>query len=156
MAMNPTNAVDDGRIVLPVLKEELHVGVKPVDTGRGVRVHKTVTEQVQHINETLTHHAVDVRRVAIDQIVALNDAPVARQEGDTWIVPILEEVLVVEKRLRIKEEIHITKTAHQEQFSDSVVVRSEHVAVERFDEGSEPTTNSTNGGHHATHTRSRI
>jgi len=156
MTINRAAAVEEGKIVVPVLREELHVGINTVDTGRGVRVHKTVTEQVQQIDEALMHSACDVRRVAIDKIVALSEAPVARQDGDTLIVPILEEVLVVEKRLRIKEEVHITRTTRQEQFSDSVVLRSENVAIERFDESIEPTVNSTNGGNHATHTGSRI
>ncbi len=156
MAMNPAQAADANKIVVPVVQEELHVGVRTVDTGRGVRVHKTVSEQVQQIDETLLRQALDVRTVAVDKIVALNEAPVARQDGDTWIIPIVEEVLVIEKRLRIKEEVHITTTAHREQFTDEVIVRSEHVAIERFDEGSAPTTNPTNGGNHATHTRSRI
>lgn len=156
MAINPENVVDEGKIVVPVLREDLHVGINKVDTGRGVRVHKTVSEQVQQIEHTLRRDAVDVRRVPIDKIVSLSEAPVARQDGDTLIVPILEEVLVVEKRLRIKEELHITTTAHQEQFTDSVVLRSEDVAIERFDEGLESKVNSTNGGNDATHTHSRI
>ncbi len=156
MAINLANGIDEGKIVLPVLQEELHVGVNTVDTGRGVRVHKTVSEQVRQIEQTLVSHAVDVQRVAIDKIVSLSEAPVARQEGDTLIVPIFEEILVVEKRLRIKEELHIKTTAHQEQFTDSVVLRSENVAIERFDEGLKTQVHSTNGGNDATHTRSRI
>ena len=156
MAITPLQAAEQGKIVVPVVQEELHVNIHMVDTGRGVRVHKSVTEQVQHIEQTLMRDAVEVRRVPIDTVVALSDAPVARQDGDTLIIPIVEEILVVEKRLRIKEEIHITKTAHPEQFRDDVTVRCEHVSIERFDDGAQPATQSTNGGNHATHTRSRI
>lgn len=157
MAMNPPPPAPDGTIVLPVIREEAHVGVQRVDTGRGVRIHKTVSEQAHPIDVTLLRDAVSVQRVPVDKIVSLSDAPVARQDGDTLIVPILEEVLVVEKRLRIKEEIHITRSAHPQPYSDTVVLRSENVSIERFDEGPEPEVNSTNGGtHHATHTRRRI
>ena len=177
MAMNSPDHVQDGRIVLPVIVEEVHVGVRQVDTGSGVRLHKTVTEQPFHIDQALLRDAVEVRRVPVDRIVALSDAPAARQEGDTFIVPVLEEILVVEKRLRIKEEVHITRTARQEQYADTVVLRSEHVAVERFGNSASPAVdtsevnpiavspievnpsevNPTNGGtHHATHTRSSI
>lgn len=144
-------------IVIPVVQEQLQVGIARVDTGRGVRVHKAVTEQAHNIDETLLRDAVDVRRVPIDKIVALSDVPSARQEGDTYIVPILEEVLVVEKRVRIKEEIHITRTAREEQYADTVMLRSEHVSIEHFDEGPDPTATSPHGGtHHATHSRSRL
>lgn len=67
----------------------------------------------------------------VDKIVALSEG----YEGGTFIVPILEEVLVVEKRLRIKEEIHITRSKRPQRFSETVPVKSETVSVERFDEG---------------------
>ena len=157
MATNSPENVEDGTIILPVVREELHVGVRQVDTGSGVRIHKTVSEQPHHIDQSLLRDAVEVKRVPVDRIVALSEAPAARQEGDTLIVPVLEEILVVEKRLRIKEEVHITRTARQEQYADTVVLRTENVSVERFGDGPDPEVNPTNGGiHHATHTRSSI
>ena len=157
MATNPPAPVGDSTIILPVAREEVRVRVRSVDTGRGVRIHKTVSEQTHRIEQTLLRDAVSVKRAPVDKIVSLSDAPAARQDGDTFIVPILEEVLVVEKRLRIKEEVHITRSALAEPYSDTVVLRTEHVAVERFDEGPDPEVKSTNGGtHHATHTDSRI
>ncbi len=157
MATNAPDPMLDSTIVLPVVEEQVHVGVRQVDTGSGVRIHKTVTEQPFHIDQALLRDAVDVKRVPIDRIVALSDAPSARQEGDTLIVPILEEILVVEKRLRIKEEVHITRTARQEQYVDTVLLRTEHVSVERFGDRPDPEVNPMNGGtHHATHTRRSI
>jgi stress response protein YsnF len=157
MAADSPFTADGGTIVMPVMREDVHVGVKQVDTGSGVRIHKTVSEQPHHIDQTLLRDAVNVRRVPVDKIVSLTEAPVARQEGDTLIVPILEEILVVEKRLRIKEEIHITRTAQQEPYAETVMLRSEHVSVERFDEAPATEVNSPNGGnHHEAHTRSRI
>ncbi|QYF96159.1 YsnF/AvaK domain-containing protein [Massilia sp. PAMC28688] len=142
---------------MPVMREDVQVGTRQVDTGRGVRIHKTVSEQPHHIDQTLLREAVNVRRIPVDKIVSLTEAPVARQEGDTLIVPILEEILVVEKRLRIKEEIHITRTAQQEPYAETVMLRSEHVSVERFDDSSATEVTSPNGGnHHEAHTRSRI
>lgn len=120
---------------IPVHQEELHVGIRTVDTGHGVRVRKTVDEHEQRVEETLMHDEIDVRHVPVDKIVALSEAPASRYEGDTFIVPILEEILVVEKRLRIKEEIHITRSTRPQRFSETVSLKSETVSVERFDEG---------------------
>ena len=120
---------------MPVHQEEIRVGTRTVDTGRGVRIHKTVGEHEQLIQDTLMHDEIDVRHVPIDKIVALSEAPASRYEGDTLIVPILEEILVVEKRLRIKEEIHITRSKRAQRFSETVCVKSETVSVERFDDG---------------------
>lgn len=146
MAIDSPSPAAESPIVIPVLREEVQVGVRQVDTGRGVRIHKTVSEQPHRIDETLLRDAVNVRRVPVDQIVSLTEAPVARQEGDTLIVPILEEILVVEKRLRIKEEIHITRTAQAEPYTDTVMLRSEQVSVERFDSALDTEVKSPNGG----------
>lgn len=128
-------AENSAGVAVPVHQEELHVGIRTVDTGRGVRVRKTVDEHEQRIEETLMHDHIDVRHVPVDKIVALSEAPASRYEGDTLIVPILEEILVVEKRLRIKEEIHITRSKRPQRFSETVPLKSETVSVERFDEG---------------------
>lgn len=57
--------------------------------------------------DTLFAEEADVRRVPVNRIVS--EAPQTRQEGEVTIVPIVEEVLVVEKRLLLKEEIHIVR-----------------------------------------------
>lgn len=157
MATNPVEARDDGTLVLPVVREELQVGIRQVDTGNGVRIHKTVSEEPRRIEEMLVRDAVDVKRVPIDRIVALSEAPASRQEGDTLIVPVLEEILVVEKRLRIKEELHITRTARQERYADTVVLRTEQVSIERFGDAPAAESNPPHGGtDHATHTLGSI
>ena len=49
------------------------------------------------------------------------------------IVPLLEEVLVVEKRLMLKEELRITKRRVEDYQSQKVTLRSEEAVVERFE-----------------------
>lgn len=157
MTIKPADARGDGTLVLPVVREELRVGIRQIDTGRGVRIHKTVSEEPRRIEETLLRDAVDVKRVPVDRIVALSELPAPRQEGDTLIVPVLEEVLVVEKRLRIKEEVHITRRARQEQYADTVVLRTEQVTIERFGDAPKPEPNPPNGGtDHETYTHRSI
>ena len=131
MATDSRDQAVDTVLTVPVMQEEMRVGVRTIDTG-GVRVHKTVHEHPHDIDQALLRDAVDVKRVSIDKIVSLSDAPQSRQEGDTLIVPILEEVLVVEKRLRIKEEIHITRSQRTEHHRETVILRSEDVTIERF------------------------
>ncbi|WP_413675071.1 YsnF/AvaK domain-containing protein [Massilia cellulosiltytica] len=119
---------------VPVVHEEAWVEKRIVDTGRGVRIHKTVAETPCRIDERLLRDDVEVHHVPVDRIVPLDQAPATRYEGDTLVVPILEEVLVVERRLRIKEELHITRTRREEHHVDTVMLKSEQVSVERFDE----------------------
>lgn len=138
MASETVVPVEQDPLVIPVLAEQLAVGTRTVDTGRGVRVHKTVVEQPVTIDERLARDEVEVRHVLVDRIVALEEAPANRYEGDTLIVPVLEEVLVVERRVRIKEELHITRIRHTEQHQEQVTLKAEQVEVERFDESGTP------------------
>ena len=119
---------------VPVVREEVQVDKQVVDTGRGVRIHKTVAEHPCHIDERLTRDELEISHVPVDRIVPLDAAPAARYEGDTLVVPILEEVLVVERRVRIKEEVRITRTRREEHHAETVMLKSEQVSVERFDE----------------------
>jgi stress response protein YsnF len=74
---------------------------------------------------------------AVNRVV---DAPSAiRQEGDTIIVPVLEEIMVVEKRLLLKEEIHIRCQEVMQHVSQPVRLRSKEVSLER-----PPLTNPSN------------
>jgi stress response protein YsnF len=123
---------------VPVLREDVQIDKRLIDTGRGVRIHKTVAEHPCHIDERLLREGVDVAHVPVDRIVPLDQAPATRYEGDTLVVPILEEVLVVERRLRIKEELHITRTRREEHHAETIMLRSEQVSVERFDEAGDP------------------
>jgi stress response protein YsnF len=121
-----------GQVAVPVIREELDVTTRVVDTGRGVRVTRSVTEQPVEISEQLWHEELDVQRVAVDRVVA--EVPPSRYEGDVLVVPVVEEILVIEKRFRIKEELRITRLRRQQEYRETVSLRAEDVQVEAFDE----------------------
>lgn len=127
-----TEASHPNKLHIPVVEEELRVGRRTVETGRGVRLHKTVAEEHVRIDETLAHEELEIERVPIDAWVE-GDLPKRRYEDETLVIPVLEEVLVVQKRVRLKEEIRITATARQQPASERVVLRREQISVERFD-----------------------
>ena len=56
----------------------------------------------------------------------------ATEVGETTIVSILEEVLVVEKRLVLKEELHIRRRQVEMRDPRRVTLRSEEVTIERL------------------------
>ncbi len=115
-------------LVVPVLEETLAVQKRVVPTGV-VRVHKTVREREEVVDEPLMREQVDVERVAINQVVQA--APEVRREGDVLIIPVLEEVLVVEKRLLLKEEIRITMRKGEFHEPQSVTLRTEEISIQR-------------------------
>jgi len=129
-------ASTDAAITVPVHEERLHVETHEVDTGRGVRVHKHVAEQPETVRQELWHEQIDVERVPLDSVVAV--LPQVRHEGDTMIVPVVEEVLVVEKRYRIKEEVHIRRRRTAEMHEATVPLKSEELTIERFDNATQP------------------
>ena len=121
--------------VIPVIAEFLNVAKRSVETG-GVRVSKKVEEYEEVIDEPLLHEDVDVQRVAVNRFV---DAPVpVRQEDATVIIPLFEEVLVIEKRLLLKEEVHIQRRQTTLRQPQTVTRRSETVVVERLEHSGPP------------------
>ncbi|MFO0576048.1 MAG: DUF2382 domain-containing protein [Polyangia bacterium] len=115
--------------VFPVMKEELAVERRTIDIAR-VRVTKSVREEQRIVDEPLWRDEVGVELVEVNRVV---DGPVAvRQEGDTVIVPVLEEVLVVEKRLLLREELRLTRRRTEVRSPKSVTLRAEDVRVERI------------------------
>lgn len=129
---------EQARLRVPVAEEVLAVGTRTVETGQGVRIHKTVAEHPVVIDEQLLKEAVEVSRVPVDRLVAEGEEPAVRYEGDTLVVPVLEEVLVVERRVRIKEELRITRARREERHVETVILKNEQVSVERFGEADEP------------------
>jgi uncharacterized protein (TIGR02271 family) len=123
------------QMTFPVMEEEVQVSKRTVDTGRGVRLHKTVSEREQVLDQPLLREQLVVEHVPIGRVVLEADPPQTHYEGDTLVVPVLEEVLVVQKQLLLKEEVRITRQQHHEVSPRTEVLRSEQVTVERFDEG---------------------
>jgi stress response protein YsnF len=117
----------------PVLQEALQLSKRTKDTGKGVRLHKTVSEELWRIDDTLLQQTLDIEHVPVNAWV-VGDPPVQHYEGQTLVVPVLEEVLVVEKRLRLKEEIRVTAKSSQQPVSERVVLRKENLSIEQFDD----------------------
>jgi len=126
------------QMTFPVMEEDVKVGKRVVDTGRGVRIHKTVSVREQVLDQPLLQDRLDVEHVQIGKVVAESDLPQTRYEGDTLVVPVMEEVLVVQKQLLLKEEVRITRRREPVRKPETVTLRTEHVQVEPFDEGRTP------------------
>jgi uncharacterized protein (TIGR02271 family) len=127
---DPAENGHGGETVVPVIAEELDIGKRKKRTG-AVRVTKDAVEHDEKISMPLTRERAEVKRVIINQPV---DGPLPiRREGDTIIMPVVEEVPVVVKRLMLKEEIHVTRRKTTDQHDETVTVRSENANIERVD-----------------------
>jgi stress response protein YsnF len=118
------------REVIPVVEERAVILKRKKLTG-GLRVRTVVRESEEVIDQALTSDEIEVERVPVDRWV---EAPVPiRQEGETTIITLLEEVTVVEKRLRATEEVRITRRRTTRQAAQHVTLRREEAVVERLD-----------------------
>ena len=122
----------DQTAVVPILEETVEVEKRAVETGRA-RVHVTVAHHHETIQTLLHSQDVSIDRVPIDREV--ETAPPTRTEGDTVIIPVMEEVAVVVKRLVLKEELHIRikKTEHVD--TQVVHLRREQADIRHTEDG---------------------
>jgi uncharacterized protein (TIGR02271 family) len=118
-------------LVVPVVNEELHADAIPVQTG-GVRVTKRVESHDEVLEQELRKGRVEVKRVKTDRVV---DGPQPVQRvGNTLVVPVVSEVLHIEKQWVVTEEIHLTQIEERDTVQETVRVNQEKAEVERLDE----------------------
>ena len=128
----------DESVVIPLAAEELSVRKRRVERGI-VRARTRVETREEVIDEPLVSERIEVERVPVDRFVD-GDPPVVRDEDGVLVVPILEEVLVVEKRLRLKEEVRLVKRRVTVNDPQRVTLRREVVEIERVVSEKDPTT----------------
>ena len=121
--------MQDDALVVPLLAETLSIGKETVVTG-GVRVSTRIRERTETADPLLRREDVSVERVPINRPVT--EAPQPYQDGDTLVIPILEEVLVVEKRLMLKEEVRVRRTQTEVHSPQAVTLRAEEAVIEEI------------------------
>lgn len=101
----------------------------PVLEGE-VRIHKEVESVLQHLAVEAEHDEVSVEHQPVNQVVDRRRAP--WQEGDTIVVPVYEEQVVVTRRLVLKEKLRIRRVRVTERQHLEEEVRRERPVVEKF------------------------
>lgn len=119
---------------IPLVEERVSVVKQEVETGR-YRIRVAVEERQETVPVELSHDEVEIERVPINQ--AVTQLPSVRLEGSTTIIPVVEEVMVMEKKLVLVEEIHIRRNTSSEVQQVPVTIRSEQAAIERSGFGEE-------------------
>ncbi|HYD71046.1 YsnF/AvaK domain-containing protein [Azospirillum sp.] len=117
------------QVSLPIVEETVSVRKRKRISSK-VRVRTRVIESARTVDEPLVCETVDVERLPVDRWV---EGPVpVRQEGDTTIISVMEEVVVVEKRWKVVEEIRLTKREAIRHQPQQVTVRRTEATVERL------------------------
>jgi uncharacterized protein (TIGR02271 family) len=111
---------------LPLHEEVATVTKRTVE--RRARIDKQVRTRTETVEVVLRRDQPVIERIPINREVS--EAPPVRQEGDTLVVPVLEEIAVIERRLVLREEIRIHRHEIVEPFRQDVTLRTEEVVVD--------------------------
>lgn len=126
--IRPTGTTGSPEII-PVVEENVRIGKEVVETG-SVRLTKRVNQEEIWVDVPVAREELHVERVPINQYVDTAPEPV-RYEGDTMIVPILKEEVVVQKRLVLVEEVRVTRRRIETNVPQQVSLRKEEIQVDR-------------------------
>jgi uncharacterized protein (TIGR02271 family) len=108
--------------------EELSVTKEKRVTGR-VRISTVTREHEEVVDEDLLREHVEIETVPVGR--QIDAMPVVREEGDTTVIPVVEEVVVVERRLMLKEEVRIRRVRTTERHQERVTLRHQEAVVTR-------------------------
>jgi uncharacterized protein (TIGR02271 family) len=116
------------QVTVPVVAEDLVARKEAVTVGE-LQVRKLIEEHERTISEPVSYDEVVVERVPIGKRVGEELAP--RQEGDTLVIPVVEEQLVCEKQRVLVEEIRITRRQRTETRQFTGTIRRERAELDK-------------------------
>jgi uncharacterized protein (TIGR02271 family) len=118
---------------IPVVEERARMNKKVVETDT-VHALKRVHEEEEIVTALLSQDEFEIERVAVGRHIESAPPPI-RYEGDTMIIPVLREEVIIQKRLVLVEEIKITKRQTTSVHTEPVRLRKEEVIIERKGKG---------------------
>lgn len=130
------NLRESESVRIPLAAERVIVGTRVRRTGV-VRVSTRVERRTTVVDPPLRRQRIEIRRRRVDRFV--DDPPEVRREGDTLIVPIVEEVVTT--RWKVVEEVAITLRRSVERRPQRVELRRETAIVERLASNERPSKN---------------
>jgi uncharacterized protein (TIGR02271 family) len=120
--------IDNAATIIPVIEEQIVVDKYVVERGK-VRVSKRISEHEEIVDEPLFHEEVRVERVPVNRVI--ETTPGVRNEGDTLVIPVVEERIFVEKRLVLVEELRVKKELVETHQPQKITLRKEQVEINR-------------------------
>jgi len=138
MTLPPDNAQPTGRDPVASQPEVLRLHEETAQISKASRVSGEVSVSTRTltrdelVSQDLAHTNVEITTVPIGR--AVDAIPAVREEGDVTIFPVMEEVLVIERRLMLKEEVHIRKVRTTERHQETVTLRYQEAVVSRNSE----------------------
>jgi len=113
---------------IPLHVEEVSVSRREIKKAN-VQIALITGTREQLIDEELAHVRVEIERVPIGRTIEV--VPPISHAGDITIIPVVEEVVVVERRLVLKEEVRVRRVSTKERHQETVVLRQQEAVVTR-------------------------
>lgn len=129
---NPEAGWLAGTLTVPLYAEGISVTTRKSATG-AVRVSTVTREHEEVVEQQLRSERVIVEHVPVGKTVS--EMPQMRRDGETIIVPIVDEVLVTERRLVLREELHIRREEKTEKHQERVKLRKQEARITRLAAG---------------------
>jgi stress response protein YsnF len=114
---------------IPVVEETIQIKRELIDKGR-IRFTKKVDEETVEIPLTSTTQQYSIERISVNRYVE-EAPPGIRYEGKTMIISIIEEEAVIQKRLKIVEELHITSAEIETRTKTEVNLKKERIIIKK-------------------------
>lgn len=123
---SPTDAAQE--FTIPVVEETVSISPRRIETGR-VHIRKHAVTEPARIQTPLKKESVEIERVTIDR--EIDTLPEIRFEDGVTVIPVVEEVIEIRKRLVLKEEIRVRVIEEETLEEIETVVRKERVEIQR-------------------------
>lgn len=121
--------------VVPVIEEELKIGKRMLESGR-VRIIKRIEQRQQLVDQPLLKDEVEIERVPLNK--PINHVIPVRKVGNVLVIPVMEEVLVVQKRLILREELHVRRKQTHTRRPQRITLRAERAEIKRIKSHAQP------------------
>ena len=119
----------DDQVVIQLKEEEL-VPRKDWTEAGALLLSKDVETRTDTMSVPIAYEEAHVERVPVNRVLGTGERPEPKQEGDTWVIPVIEERLVAMKQLVLAEEVRITKLRKEKQEEVSGEVKREVLRVD--------------------------
>ena len=121
--------------VMHLLAEDLEVDRRQVEAGR-VQIRRITRTESREVDEELARLDAEIEHVAIG--IEVESVPAVRETEDRIIIPVVEEIVVVERRLMLREEIHVHKRHSSARHQEQVILRIQEALVTRLPPQGQP------------------
>lgn len=125
--MSDGGAANPAPLSLALHEERIRIGKRLRTTL--VRVVRRTAQRFVAVDETLTQMQVVVKRVPIGREV--ETMPPVREEDGVTILPVVEEQLVLIRRLVLTEEVHVQQVKTTTKHIETVALRRQEAIVTR-------------------------